>query len=124
MVDAALDGAGLAFVFEAQVEELIAKRKLVRVLADWCPAYPGFFLYYPSRRQLPAALRAFVDFARTRRSRSPDGAKLNPGYMIRGHTLVMACPRASTSSHLREKRTQLPLNTGLRLSMKACTASL
>src|SRR5437868_15419140 len=57
MVDAALDGAGLAFVFEAQVEELIAKRRLVRVLADWCPAYPGFFLYYPSRRQLPAALR-------------------------------------------------------------------
>jgi DNA-binding transcriptional LysR family regulator len=65
MVDAALDGAGLAFVFEAQVEELLAKRKLVRVLADWCPAYPGFFLYYPSRRQLPAALRAFVDFARS-----------------------------------------------------------
>lgn len=65
MVDAALDGAGLAYVLEGQVEELLAKRKLVRVLADWCPAYPGFFLYYPSRRQLPAALRAFVDFART-----------------------------------------------------------
>jgi DNA-binding transcriptional LysR family regulator len=64
MLDAALDGAGLAFVFEAQAQDLIAKRKLVRVLADWCPAYPGFFLYYPSRRQLPAALRAFVDFAR------------------------------------------------------------
>lgn len=65
MVDAALDGTGLAYVFEAQVEELVAKRRLVRVLKDWCPAYPGFFLYYPSRRQLPAALRAFVDFART-----------------------------------------------------------
>ena len=64
MVDAALEGTGLAFVFEAQVEQLIARRKLVRVLADWCPAYPGFFLYYPSRRQLPAALRAFVDFAK------------------------------------------------------------
>src|SRR5262249_7260204 len=64
MVDAALDGAGLAYVFEGQVEGLLAKRKLVRVLEDWCPAYPGFFLYYPSRRQLPAALRAFVDFAR------------------------------------------------------------
>jgi DNA-binding transcriptional LysR family regulator len=64
MLDAARGGAGLAFVFEAQAEDLIAKRKLVRVLADWCPAYPGFFLYYPSRRQLPAALRAFVDFAR------------------------------------------------------------
>jgi DNA-binding transcriptional LysR family regulator len=65
MIDAAVDGAGLAYVFEAQVEQLIAKRKLVRVLADWCPAYPGFFLYYPSRRQLPAALRAFIDFAKT-----------------------------------------------------------
>jgi DNA-binding transcriptional LysR family regulator len=64
MLDAALAGAGLAFVFEAQAEELIGKRKLIRVLADWCPAYTGFFLYYPSRRQLPAALRAFVDFAR------------------------------------------------------------
>lgn len=64
MVDAALDGAGLAYVFEKQVEGLIAKRRLVRVLADWCPAYPGFFMYYPSRRQLPAALRAFVDFVK------------------------------------------------------------
>jgi DNA-binding transcriptional LysR family regulator len=64
MVDAALDGVGLAYVFEAQVADLIARKKLVRVLADWCPAYPGFFLYYPSRRQLPAALRAFVDFAK------------------------------------------------------------
>lgn len=64
MVDAALDGAGLAYVFEKQVEDLIAKKKLVRVLADWCPAYPGFFMYYPSRRQLPAALRAFVDFVK------------------------------------------------------------
>src|SRR5215467_14957266 len=72
MVDAALDGAGLAFVFEAQVEDLIARRKLIRVLADWCPAYPGFFLYYPSRRQLPAALRAFVDFARMSGPRSVD----------------------------------------------------
>lgn len=65
MIDAALDGTGLAYVFEAQVEQLIAKRKLVRVLSDWCPAYHGFFLYYPSRRQLPAALRAFIDFAKT-----------------------------------------------------------
>lgn len=64
MLDAALDGAGLAYVFEAQAEKLIAKRKLVRVLADWCPVYPGFFLYYPSRRQVPAALRAFIDHSR------------------------------------------------------------
>ena len=66
MLEAALDGAGLAYVFEQQAEQLIAKRKLVRVLADWCPAYPGFFLYYPSRRQVPAALRAFIDFSRAK----------------------------------------------------------
>lgn len=66
MLEAALDGAGLAYVFEAQAEQLIAKRKLVRVLADWCPAYPGFFLYYPSRRQVPAALRAFIDYSRAK----------------------------------------------------------
>jgi DNA-binding transcriptional LysR family regulator len=70
MVDAALDGAGLAYVFEGQVEKLIAKRKLVQVLEDWCPAYPGFFMYYPSRRQLPAALRAFVDFVKAERPAS------------------------------------------------------
>lgn len=33
--------------------------------SDWSPAYPGFYLYYPGRRQLPASLRAFVDFAKT-----------------------------------------------------------
>ncbi len=64
-VQAALDGAGIAFAFEAQVNELIDQGKLVRVLEDWCPEYPGFYLYYPSRRQLPATLRAFVDFARS-----------------------------------------------------------
>ncbi|OQW61385.1 MAG: transcriptional regulator [Proteobacteria bacterium SG_bin9] len=64
MLQAALDGTGLAYVFEQQAKELIKQKKLVRVLEDWCPAYPGFFLYYPSRRQLPAALRAFIDFAR------------------------------------------------------------
>jgi hypothetical protein len=47
--DAALAGAGLAFVFEAQVEQLIARNKLTQVLADWYPAYPGFFVC-PSRR--------------------------------------------------------------------------
>jgi DNA-binding transcriptional LysR family regulator len=65
MLDAALADGGLAYVFEAQVTEHLASGRLVRVLEDWCPFYPGFFLYYPSRRQLPAPLRAFVDFSRT-----------------------------------------------------------
>lgn len=61
---AALDGAGIAFAFEAQARPFIDDGRLVRVLEDWCPHYPGMFLYYPSRRQLPAPLRAFVDFVK------------------------------------------------------------
>jgi len=65
MIEAALDGVGLTYAFEGQVEGLVASGRLVRVLEDWCPYYGGFYLYYPSRRQLPAALRAFVEFIRT-----------------------------------------------------------
>lgn len=64
MVDAALMGAGIAYAFEDQVSEHVRAGRLVRVLEDWCPYYKGLYLYYPSRRQLPAALRAFIDFAR------------------------------------------------------------
>ena len=70
MVDAALDGAGIAFAFESQVQHLIAARKLVRVLEDWCPYYSGFYLYYPGRRRVPAALRAFIDFVSAERTAS------------------------------------------------------
>jgi DNA-binding transcriptional LysR family regulator len=75
IVEAALGGAGIAFAFESQVAQLIADRKLVRVLEDWCPYYGGFYLYYPGRRQVPTALRAFIDWAAALRtasdSRSP-----------------------------------------------------
>lgn len=65
MVEAALLGAGVAYAFEGQVLELVAQGRLVRVLEDWCPYYGGFYLYYPSRRHMSAALRAFVDFVRS-----------------------------------------------------------
>lgn len=61
---AAIDGAGLAFVFEQRVEEHIKAGRLVRVLEDWCAPFDGFYIYYPSRRQMRPALRAFVDFFR------------------------------------------------------------
>ncbi len=64
MIRAALDGAGLAFVFESMVTSLLAEGRLVRVLEDWCPPFPGFFLYYSSRRQVPAGLRAFIAMTR------------------------------------------------------------
>ena len=61
---AASDGVGLAFALEEHVAERIARGELVRVLEDWCPPFDGFFLYYPSRRQQPAALQALVDALR------------------------------------------------------------
>lgn len=63
-LDAAVLGGGLAFVFEKMAEPLIEQGKLVRVLEDWCPYYPGLFLYYPSRRQVPYALKSLIEFAR------------------------------------------------------------
>ena len=64
MLQAALDGAGLAIVLEPHARAHLKARQLVRVLADWCPPFPGYFLYYPSRRQVPAGLRAFIDMMR------------------------------------------------------------
>jgi DNA-binding transcriptional LysR family regulator len=66
MVGPALQGLGLAYVFEDMVSEHLASGRLVQVLADWCPYYPGLHLYYPSRRHVPAALKAFIDFVRNR----------------------------------------------------------
>lgn len=63
---AALDGIGLAFLFDRRVEEDIAAGRLIRVLEDWCPPFDGFYIYYPSRRQMRPPLRAFVDFFRWR----------------------------------------------------------
>ena len=59
---AALDGVGLARLPTTLVGPQVATRALVSLLEDWTPRSVGFFLYYPSRRQAPAALQAFVDF--------------------------------------------------------------
>jgi DNA-binding transcriptional LysR family regulator len=61
LIQAALDGAGLAWVAEDRIAQHLATGDLVRVLEDWCPPFPGFFLYYPSRKQQPAALAAVID---------------------------------------------------------------
>jgi DNA-binding transcriptional LysR family regulator len=81
MIRAALDGAGLAFVFEELVADYVERGALKRVLEDWCPVKPRFCLYYPGRRQIPAPLRAFIDMARGQadglsRSRYPGRVQL------------------------------------------------
>lgn len=66
VIRAALAGAGLGLAYEEQVAEYLAKRRLIRVLEDWTPPFPGFFMYYPSRQHQPAALAALVNALRVR----------------------------------------------------------
>jgi DNA-binding transcriptional LysR family regulator len=61
-VSAAIQGLGLIHTFEDCLLPAIASGELERVLPDWSPGFSGPFLYYPSRRHMPAPLRAFVDF--------------------------------------------------------------
>lgn len=59
-VDAALAGAGLAMVMEDQVETALTDGRLVRLLKDWCPPFPGYHLYYPDRRLPSTAFSALL----------------------------------------------------------------
>lgn len=68
LVDAAVEGLGLAYVFDSMVGQLVSQRRLVRVLEEYCPQIPGYFLYYPSRVNLAPKLKALVDFLRSDQS--------------------------------------------------------
>jgi DNA-binding transcriptional LysR family regulator len=65
-LSAVLAGFGLAYLPEDQVQARIAEGSLVRVLADWCPPFSGYHLYYPSRRQPTPAFTLLVDALRYR----------------------------------------------------------
>jgi DNA-binding transcriptional LysR family regulator len=67
-LQAALDGAGIAYLAEDHVQPEIAAGRLVRVLEDWCPSFPGYHLYYPSRRQQSPAFSLLVEALRFRPS--------------------------------------------------------
>ena len=64
VIQAVVDGAGLAWLAEDRVADQLASGALIRVLEDWCPPFAGFFLYYPSRKQPPAALVALIETLR------------------------------------------------------------
>jgi DNA-binding transcriptional LysR family regulator len=70
-VRAAVDGLGIAYTIEARVEPFLRSGQLVPVLEDWSPSFEGLFLYYSGHRQVPVALRAFIDMIRTTRSTAP-----------------------------------------------------
>ena len=61
MVDAAMDGLGIAFVPERVAQPFLHDGRLRALLEDWSPALPGLCLYYPGHRHVPPALRVFID---------------------------------------------------------------
>ncbi|MBK4216162.1 LysR family transcriptional regulator [Paracoccus caeni] len=65
MVEAAIDGIGIAFVPDFLVAEPLQERKLEQVLDEWCPEFPGLCLYYPGRRHVSSGLRALIETIKT-----------------------------------------------------------
>jgi DNA-binding transcriptional LysR family regulator len=68
LLNAALNGFGLAYLMEGNVRSPLSEGRLVRVLSDWCPPFSGYHLYYPSRRQPSPAFTLLVDALRYRGS--------------------------------------------------------
>lgn len=62
LIAAALDGAGLGYLTEATVADHLATGRLLRVLEDWCPTFPGWQLYFPKGRHIAPALKALIGF--------------------------------------------------------------
>jgi len=69
MIEATLAGFGLTYLTEQQVQPYLADGRLIRVLADWCPPFSGYHLYYPNRRQPTPAFALLVDALRYRGGR-------------------------------------------------------
>jgi DNA-binding transcriptional LysR family regulator len=64
VIQAVLNGVGIGTAMEETLKGLIAEGRLVQILRGWCPTFPGYFLYYPSRRNQPAALAALIETLR------------------------------------------------------------
>ncbi|AOV14001.1 LysR family transcriptional regulator [Klebsiella michiganensis] len=63
-IDAALSGFGIACIPEDRVQDYIKSGELIQILQDWCPSFPGYYLYYPSRKQHPPAFALMIDALR------------------------------------------------------------
>ncbi|MCY1670284.1 LysR family transcriptional regulator [Novosphingobium sp. SL115] len=63
-LQAAIDGLGIAYLPDDTVQSLIATGRLMRVLEDWCPPFPGYHLYYPSRRQHSSGFAVLIEALR------------------------------------------------------------
>ncbi len=66
-IEAALEGVGLAYTFDKLALPHLKAKRLKRVLTPFSPTFPGFYLYYPSRRNQSTKLKALVEFAGRRK---------------------------------------------------------
>jgi len=83
-VRAAVDGHGIAYTVEALAAPFLRTGQLVRVLESFSPSLEPFFLFYPGHRQVPAALRAFIDMVRA--SKSGQGRRSLKNPLSEGHS--------------------------------------
>ena len=63
-VTAAINGVGIAYLPAALVAPAVIEKRLTVLLGAWCTSFSGLYIYYPSRRQIPPPLQAFIDFAK------------------------------------------------------------
>jgi DNA-binding transcriptional LysR family regulator len=92
---AAIDGVGIAYLAEMVVAAAISEGKLVPLLEDWAPRMSGLFLYYSSRRQVPAPLQAFIAFMRRHKD------TLRPGQIVQSGSahdqMISSHPRSAAT---------------------------
>jgi len=107
LIRAALEGVGILYIIRAYVAARIASGELVPLLREWLPPpSDGLFLYYPSRRQNPAALTAFIDFLRAdnRRSGRPAQMLSAPDIEVPRNSATLADGSASPPSRSRSPK--------------------
>lgn len=77
-IRAAIDGVGITYPMAHQSAPFVRSDQLVTLLEDWSPPFPGLFLYYPSRRQVPTTLRVFIEYLQTELASSTSVLSTNP----------------------------------------------
>jgi DNA-binding transcriptional LysR family regulator len=94
----AIDGLGLAYITEALALPFLRTGQLVRVLEDWSPVLEGLFLYYPGHRQVPSALRAFIDMFQATLSAGRAKNPLQNPFLRTGNTMPLVAKRRRSST--------------------------
>jgi DNA-binding transcriptional LysR family regulator len=90
---AAVDGLGLAYTTEALALPFLRTGQLTRVLDDWSPMLEGLFLYHPGHRQVPPALRAFIDMFQAMRGAERAKNPLQNPFLLSTDTTPLGAKR-------------------------------